>query len=117
MAEKKGKGTQKVYALSRASRCYNCDRKLAAGEIVRLQSGNEETEVLCRTCAQLDSLEVLPSGNAAITRLAAKYSPVSFTVLRWSELWKCYERLGILVSPESIDRAEQDTGTKLTSSR
>lgn len=102
-----------VYALSRQSRCYQCDKKLAAGEIVRLKDAEDEREVQCQKCAGLTHLEVLMSGHAQITRLATKYSKEQFTIKRWSELWKCYERQGVLVEPQAIDRAEKETGSKL----
>lgn len=105
--------TPNVYALVRASRCFNCDAKLAPGEIVKLQVEKDEREVLCRKCATLDGLEFLRGGSGKITQLAKKYSQRVFVVMQWSELWKCYERLGLLVEPESIDKAEVETGIKI----
>ena len=40
-----------VYSLSRASRCSNCDKRLALGEIVKLQKAEEDREALCRSCS------------------------------------------------------------------
>src|SRR5262249_10302428 len=98
-----------VYELSKPSRCYNCDSRLTVGDIVMLKGNDEEREVLCNRCAKLDSLEKLPSGNAVLTRLASKYSQVRFVVMRWSELWKCYERQGVLLEREALERARQET--------
>jgi hypothetical protein len=98
-----------VYELSRPSRCHNCDAKLEVGQIVRLQNAEDDREALCRKCAGLDLYEVVPSGNAALTRLATKYSGQdSYTVLKWSELWKCYERKGVMVKPDALAKARSE---------
>lgn len=102
-----------VYALSKQSRCYQCDKKLLKDDLVLLKNNDEDREVLCQHCAGLSHLEVLASGNSKITKLAGKYSTVQFNIMQWSELWKCYERKGILVEPQAIDRAEQESGIKL----
>jgi hypothetical protein len=111
---KKEKATKEVvYSLSRASRCSSCDKKLALGEIVKLQKAEEDREALCRTCSKLDDLELIVKGNAKITRLASKYSTVSYVVMKWSEVWKTYERLGILAEPKAVDKAEEEAQAKL----
>jgi len=94
--------------LARDSRCHACDRKLAAGELVRLRKRDDEDEVLCRPCAGLDHLELLLTGDAAVTRLASKYSGVRFVVVKWDEMWKTYERKGVLVEPEALARARRE---------
>lgn len=101
-----------VYLLTRASRCYNCDSKLEAKSIVQLKQSEDEREVLCRKCAGLDSLEFLGSGNTKITQLAKKYSTKTYVVMQWSELWKCYERQGLLLESPAIDKAETELGLK-----
>lgn len=97
-----------VYSLIRASRCYNCDSKQEPGSIVKFAPGTDEREVRCRKCAQLDQLEFLKSGNAKVTQLAKKYSQRVIVVMQWSELWKTYERIGLLVETEAIDRIEKE---------
>jgi hypothetical protein len=112
--EKSAKGKKSaVYALSKASRCYACDRKLLADEIVQLKTTGDEREVMCQKCAGLGHLEVLISGNARLTKLVGKYSTVQFNIMKWSELWKCYERKGVLVEPQAIDKAEAEAGIKI----
>lgn len=101
-----------VYLLTRASRCYNCDAKLEPKSIVQLKQGEDEREVLCRKCAGLDALEFLRSGNTKVTQLAKKYSGRTFVVMQWSELWKCYERQGLLLESQAIDRAENELSVK-----
>ncbi len=101
-----------VYSLIRASRCYNCDAKLEPGNIVKFSPGKDEREVICRTCAKLTDLEFLKSGNAKITQLAKKYSERIVVVMQWSELWKTYERIGLLVESAAIDRIEKELKIK-----
>jgi hypothetical protein len=95
-----------VYELIRASRCHNCDSKLAAGALVRLHDLENDREALCASCAGLSTFSKVPTGNAALTRLASKYSEPSYVVMRWSELWKCYERQGVLVSNDALSKAK-----------
>ncbi|CAN5479588.1 hypothetical protein BH11CYA1_BH11CYA1_42690 [soil metagenome] len=97
-----------VYALYRVSRCHGCDRKLEKGEIVKLEQGLEEQRAFCSKCAGLEGLEILPSGNAKITRLVKKYSQKCFIVMRWSEVWKTYERQGLYVEPQAIAQARSE---------
>lgn len=102
---------QLVYALYRVSRCHGCDRKLEKGEIVKLEQGLEEQRAFCSKCAGLEGLEILPSGNAKITRLVKKYSQKCFIVMRWSEVWKTYERQGLYVEPQAIAQARSELAT------
>jgi len=68
----------------------------------------ERGQPLCLACADLDCLEFLPAGDATLSRRARKYSPLSAVVVRFSRARKRYERQGLLVTPEAIDRAEQE---------
>lgn len=97
-----------VYELVRASRCHNCDSKLEAGSLVRLHDLENDREALCASCAGLAKFSKVPSGNASLTRLATKYSQPSYVIMRWSELWKCYERKGVLVSDDALGKAKSD---------
>ncbi|MGV0794332.1 DUF2293 domain-containing protein [Mycolicibacterium sp. XJ1819] len=63
---------------------------------------------LCLECADLDHLEFLPSGDAALTRRARKASRLSAVVVRWSRRRKRYERQGVLVEPAAIEQAAQE---------
>jgi hypothetical protein len=97
-----------VYVLTRASRCHNCDKKLTRGDVVKLNSIEDDTEALCQSCAQLDAYVLVPKGRAQITRLATKYSKTSYVVLQWDETWKAYNRVGILAEPDAVSRAEKE---------
>ncbi|MDX6646693.1 MAG: hypothetical protein QOK40_2420 [Miltoncostaeaceae bacterium] len=63
---------------------------------------------LCLTCADLDHLVFLPSGDAALTRRAKKASALSAVVVRFSRSRKRYERQGVLVEEAALDRAERE---------
>ena len=62
---------------------------------------------LCLTCADLDHLIFLPSGDAALTRRAKQASQLSAVVVRWSRSRKRYERQGILAEETAIEQAEE----------
>jgi hypothetical protein len=57
--------------------------------------------------SDLDHLVFLPSGDAALTRRAKKNSILSAVVLKWSRARKRYERQGLLVESEGLEKAEQ----------
>lgn len=63
---------------------------------------------LCLTCADLDHLVFLPAGNAAVTRRAKRASRLSAVVVRFSRARRRYERQGILVEQDALERAEQE---------
>lgn len=67
-----------------------------------------EQGALCLSCADLDHLLFLPAGDAALTRRSRKYSTLSAVVLQWSRARKRYERQGLLVEAEALERAEQE---------
>jgi hypothetical protein len=94
-----------VFWVVRASQCTECGGELGKGSLLRL----EGEKALCTGCADLDRLEFLPSGEAAVTRRASKYSKLRAVVVRWSRTRKRYERQGILVEPEAIRRAEEES--------
>jgi hypothetical protein len=94
-----------VFSVVRASQCTECGAELWKGSLLRL----EGEKALCMGCADLDRLEFLPAGDAALTRRASKYSKLRAVVVRWSRARKRYERQGILVDPDAIHRAEQES--------
>jgi hypothetical protein len=94
-----------VFSVVRASQCTECGAELWKGSLLRL----EGEKALCMGCVDLDRLEFLPAGDAAVTRRASKYSKLRVVVIRWSRTRKRYERQGILVDPEALRRAEEDS--------
>lgn len=64
--------------------------------------------VLCLTCAGLDHLILLERGDAALTRRASKHSSLRAVVVRFSRARGRYERQGILVDSNALERAETE---------
>nr|WP_246461035.1 DUF2293 domain-containing protein [Nocardia transvalensis] len=62
---------------------------------------------LCLTCADLDHLEFLPAGDAALSRRAKKESALAAIVVRFNRRRRRYERQGILVEEAALARAEE----------
>lgn len=61
---------------------------------------------LCMTCADLDHLEFLPAGDAALSRRAKKASGLWTVVVRFSRSRRRYERQGLLVERDALELAE-----------
>jgi hypothetical protein len=98
-------GNLRVFISSRESRCDECGEDLGTKAWILL-AGNRGA--LCLTCADLDHLVFLPSGDAALTRRAAKHSTLSAVVLKWSRARKRYERQGVLVEEQALHQAEAE---------
>jgi hypothetical protein len=93
-----------VFLTRQNGKCAECGMDLHDGTMIRLENGQPH----CLDCADLGHLEFLPSGNTALTRRATKHSPLRAVVLQWARSRKRYERQGILVTGEAVDRAEQE---------
>ena len=95
----------KVFISSRESRCEECRENLGRGGWITLAG---ERGALCLECGDLDHLEFLPRGDAALTRRARKHSKLVAVVLKFSKTRKRYERQGLLVEGEAIEQAEAE---------
>ena len=95
----------KVFIAARDSKCDGCGENLGHHAWIMLQ---EDKAALCLSCADFDHLVFLPSGDAALTRRSRKHSRLSAVVLKWSRARKRYERQGLLVENEALERAEQE---------
>src|SRR5262249_8393476 len=84
--------------------CADCATSLERGSLLRLESGR----ALCLACADLDHLEYLPRGDAALTRRARRYSTLHAVAVEWSRSRQRYERQGLLVEPAALERAEAE---------
>jgi hypothetical protein len=84
--------------------CSECEVEIFKGEFLFMGKGRP----LCLSCADLDHLEFLPRGDAAITRRARQHSRLSAVVVRFARTRGRYERQGILVTPGAIEKAEQE---------
>ena len=74
---KKSNGNTKneivVFSVVNDTACTECGEELWKGRLLRL----EHERALCMACADLDRLEFLPRGDAAVTRRASTYSTES----------------------------------------
>ena len=105
MDAKPDDGELKVFISSRESTCSECGQNLGSHAWITLAG---ERGALCLTCADLDHLVYLPSGDPALTRRARKNSRLHAVVLKWSRTRKRYERQGLLVEEEGLERAEAE---------
>ncbi len=63
---------------------------------------------MCLSCADLDELVFLPTGDAALSRRARKHSVLSAVVLKFSRARRRYERQGLLVEENALNQAEAE---------
>jgi len=95
----------KVFISESDSICNECGEDLGRGAWIILAG---EKGALCLSCADMDHLIFLPSGDAALTRRSRKYSALSAVVLKWTRARKRYERQGLLVEAQALELAEKD---------
>ncbi len=93
----------KVFISTRDSTCDECGEELGRRAWITL---DKKKGALCLTCADLDHLIFLPSGDAALTRRSRKHSTLVAVVLKWSRARKRYERQGLLVEEQALEQAE-----------
>ena len=94
-----------VFISTTDSSCDECGADLGRHAWITL---TEDKGALCLACADLNHLIFLPSGDAALTRRARKYSTLTAVVLKWSRARKRYERQGLLVEAQALDEAERE---------
>ncbi len=100
-----------VFISSRESTCSECGDNLGRHAWITLVESkvrSAEREALCLSCAGLDHLVFLPSGDAALTRRARKHSALSAVVVKWSRARNRYERQGLLVEQNGLEKAEEE---------
>ncbi len=93
-----------VFSILRDSKCSECGVELWKGNFLKM----EKDKPLCLECADLDQLVFLASGDTALTRRSRKYSMLSAVVVRFSRSRGRYERQGLLVESEALERAQQE---------
>jgi hypothetical protein len=93
-----------AFEILRDSACSECGAELKRGSFLIMDA----EQPLCLPCARLGDLEYLPSGDAALTRRAARYSVRTAVVVRFSRTRGRYERQGVLVEASALERAEQE---------
>ena len=94
-----------VFLVRNDTKCSECGQELFSGWMITLA---KDRGALCLSCADLDHLEFLTSGDAALTRRATKHSKLRAVVLQWSRTRKRYERQGILAETQAIEAAEAE---------
>ena len=95
----------KVFISNRNSVCGECSSALGRRAWIVLCG---DAGALCLSCADLDHLVFLPSGDAALTRRSKRHSTLHAVVLKWSRARKRYERQGLLVEEEALVQAEKE---------
>lgn len=95
----------KVFITSKEATCDECKQELGTHGMITVGEGGR---ALCLSCSDLDRLVFLPSGDAALTRRSKAHSRLSAVVLKWSRARKRYERQGLLVEQEALERAERE---------
>jgi len=93
-----------IFSILRDSKCSECGVELWKGSFLKM----EKDRPLCLECADLDHLVFLPSGDTALTRRSRKYSMLFAVVVRFSRTRRRYERQGLLVESEALERAQQE---------
>ena len=93
-----------VFQNLRESCCSECGVEIESGSFLFI----EQEQPLCLHCAGLGDLEFLPSGDAALTRRASRYSGRVAVVVRFSRSRGRYERQGILVETSGLEKAERE---------
>src|SRR5262249_53985896 len=84
--------------------CSECGQELGKGRLVFMES----EKPLCMVCADLEHLDFVGAGHSMLSRRARKYSKLSVEVLRFSRSRGRYEREGLLVEREALDRASEE---------
>ena len=93
-----------VFKSIRDSSCMNCKRALFKNMLFFI----EEDKTLCLSCAELDHLIFLSSGNSSLTLKAKKYSSLVAVVLIYGHDKRRYKRQGILIEQQALKKAEQN---------
>jgi hypothetical protein len=93
-----------VFRVRRDTRCTDCGVELERGQLLRV----EGERALCLVCADLDQLEYLHRGDAALTRRARAHSTLQAVVVEWSRSRQRYERQGVLIESAALVQAENE---------
>ena len=93
-----------VFWIVRDSVCSECGAELGKGRFLRM----EGERPLCLGCADLAHLVFLERGDPALTRRARKYSTLHAVVVQFSRARQRYERQGVLVEEQALEKAEAE---------
>jgi hypothetical protein len=93
-----------AHVVSHDTHCQQCKKELFQGNFIFM----EADQVLCLNCAGFADLVFLPSGGTGLTRCSRKYSNKCVIVVKFSRARKRYERQGILITEEALQKAQQE---------
>ncbi len=93
-----------VYISFKDDECIECKSSLYKGDMILL---DKDYKPICLSCADLDHLIYLPSGNAVLTTRAKQHSKLFAVVLKFSRARKRNERQGLLVEKTALEKAEE----------
>lgn len=96
-----------VFSVIRDSECSRCSQAIPRHNFLFM----EENTALCLSCAKLNHLVYLPSGDRYLSLLSKKYSSVFAIVVQFSQARKRYERQGILVEKAALEKAEAENSS------
>jgi hypothetical protein len=83
--------------------CGSCGRHYEAEHFLLM----EDDAPLCMDCADFGHLVFLPAGNATLSRRAKAESTLAVLVTEFNRRRKHYQRIGILIEQEALERAEE----------
>jgi hypothetical protein len=98
----------RVFYSNKNSVCSECDESIYKSDFI---ARTKDNKYICLSCADLDHLIYLESGDAALTRRARKYSTLFAVVFSYSQARERNERQGILVEEEALKKAEEECKT------
>ena len=104
LTERQGRQPDLV-VISPTKRSFTCSACGAESDGLLIM---DDAGPVCMSCTDMDHLVFLPSGDAALTRRARAGSRLSAVVVRFSRSRRRYERQGILVEEDALERAEAD---------
>jgi hypothetical protein len=83
---------------------WTCHRCGGSGDFLVM----EKPGPACLRCVGLDDLEVLPAGDALLTRRTKAKSARHAVIVRFSRSRRRYERQGLLVEPQALADAQRE---------
>lgn len=87
-----------VFEIRQESSCDRCGTELAPGSRIQLKSRSDEGEdAHCLSCAGLDDLVFVPTGDHRLSRRVRTRSDRQAVVVQWARARERYERQGYLV--------------------
>jgi hypothetical protein len=103
LAEKASRPPELV-AIIPLNQAWTCHRCGGSGDFLVM----EKPGPACLRCVGLDDLEVLPAGDALLTRRAKAKSARYAVIVRFSRTRRRYERQGLLVEPQALAAAQRE---------